>query len=68
MKPQTSDQPLAAVEQGVKQKYDSYVKNYNVVKDDVKPLLFETYGGYTKRTFDFFSSRWYKQSLRGRRS
>ena len=56
VKPQTSEQPLVAAEQGVKEKYDRYVRNYNIAKDDVKPLVFETYGGYAKCTFDFLKS------------
>ena len=52
--PAYASEPLRAAQEGVATKFARYVDNYQIDKADVKPLVFETYGGYAKETFDFF--------------
>lgn len=41
------------LEQKVKEKYTLYEKEYKIDKCDIVPLVFDTYGGYAKRTISF---------------
>jgi hypothetical protein len=53
-KPEYSEEPLVAAKLGVEVKFKKYVDSYHIAREDVIPLVFETYGGYAKETFDFF--------------
>lgn len=47
------NKPLAAAEAGAKRKVESYVKDFEIDKDSVRPIVFETYGGWAEPTFSF---------------
>jgi hypothetical protein len=42
-----------ALKKGVESKYKRYLANYHIAKDDVIPLVFDTYGGYAEVTYKF---------------
>ena len=43
--------------EGVEVKYKRYMQNYDIAKADIIPLVFDTYGGYAKVTYDFLKAR-----------
>jgi hypothetical protein len=45
--------PLAAAEAGAKRKIESYVNDFEIEKETVRPIVFETYGGWAEETFSF---------------
>jgi len=50
---ENQDDSKAAVNKGVVTKYSKYLDNYVISKDDVIPLIFDTYGGYADVTYRF---------------
>jgi hypothetical protein len=52
-KPCYSTTPLLAAQKAEKQKYDRYCKNYKIDAKNVKPIVFETFGGWSRDTTTF---------------
>ncbi len=48
--PDTSTTPLCTAKAGVAKKSTHYTANYMIAAEDVKPLVFETYGGWAVET------------------
>ena len=45
--------PLFQAANGVETKYKRYLSNWNMSKNELIPLAFESFGGYAPATFDF---------------
>jgi hypothetical protein len=43
--------PQFAVAEGVKAKYKRYMENYHIRREDIIPLVFDTYGGYSPEAY-----------------
>jgi len=41
------------LEKAVARKYNRYIKNFEVTDKDIIPLVFDSYGGYARVTYDF---------------
>jgi hypothetical protein len=50
---QVGEIPLVTANEAYKQKMDRYVKNYDITQSVIKPLVFETYGGWHDETKQF---------------
>ena len=51
--PGTSTQPLFKAKQAEATKFKRYCKNYDITTSQIKPVVFETFGGWSPRTYDF---------------
>ena len=41
------------LEKAVTRKYNRYIKNFQVTDKDIVPLVFDSYGGYARVTYEF---------------
>jgi hypothetical protein len=51
-----SSQPLYAAEANWKLKHSQYVRAHVMAENAIEPLVFEVYGGYSDRTYEFLRS------------